>query len=98
MLYQLTIKTKHHETINQRLHHSHYLITHLPFGAKFYHMVSKRGRKLIDPNLKKAKLQIYVEQHKINELGGLDESQKQLFKLFNNYYAKKTIRDRKLEA
>lgn len=58
----------------------------------------KRGRKPVLPELKKTKLQIYIERHKIDELGGLEESQNKLFKLFNQFYAKQTIRNRKLEA
>jgi len=56
-----------------------------------------RGRKTLSPELRKTKLQIYIERYKIDKLGGIDESQITLTKLFNQLYDKKTIRNPKLE-
>jgi hypothetical protein len=62
-------------------------------------MVKKetRGRKTLSPELKKTKLQIYIERFKIDKLGGVDKSQTTLTNLFNQLYDKKTIRNTKLE-
>ena len=62
-------------------------------------MVKKetRGRKTLSPELKKTKLQIYIERFKIDKLGGVDKSQTTLTNLFNQFYEKKTIRNPKLE-
>jgi hypothetical protein len=56
-----------------------------------------RGRKTLSPELKKTKLQIYIERFKIDKLGGIDESQSTLTNLFNQFYDKKIIRNTKLE-
>lgn len=57
----------------------------------------KRGRKQIDPEFKKEKLQIYIQRYKIENVGGFDETQNLLHNLFNKFYEKNFIRDLQLE-
>lgn len=56
-----------------------------------------RGRKPLIPELKKMKIQIYIEKYKIDNLGGVLESQTKLTNLFNQFYAKQTFRNSKLD-
>lgn len=58
--------------------------------------MTKRGRKPVLPELKKTKLQIYVEKQKIEYFGSIDANQKILLTLFTKYY-EKAIRNNIME-
>jgi hypothetical protein len=96
--FDISIKTKttKNEEINTRRNRCHTRNLNLIINRKFHQMVKKetRGRKPLDPELKKINLQLFVQQYQIDKLGGIKKTKLKLL----NYIHEKTIRYNKLEA